>query len=409
MATINSNTQLALINASNPGTINLPSASLGQLLTFKDALGSFGTNNITLVCATFDTFEDGASSKLLKEVRGNIQIVGSGTKWYVLSGTQVNTLNVSSITSIGVSSFSISTSALYLSSLSLIDNNKSTNTLYTSSFLNYNNYIIAGTRIGYNGFVTPLYTTFNLINYPKTISGLALWLDGADSTTITSSSGNVSQWNDKSGNARNAITRVGTITYNASQINNMPTITFSAASYLSNTMTYTSTSRNVFAVVTIGGYGPSAAVTYTIITTSSGSIGIQVYSYTTAGSLTGDIEMNYSGKVLLAAIYGVGGYYNTTSILATTNSTGNSGIFVNGSPTTLQVDSTGSATYTTGSVTQYIGGYNGTQPTIIGELIVYDASMTTVQRQQVEGYLALKWGLQSSLPANHPYKYNPPV
>lgn len=37
---------------------------------------------------------------------------------------------------------------------------------------------------------------------PGSISGLALWLDASDLTTITESSGAVSQWNDKSGNAR---------------------------------------------------------------------------------------------------------------------------------------------------------------------------------------------------------------
>jgi hypothetical protein len=44
----------------------------------------------------------------------------------------------------------------------------------------------------------------------------------------------------------------------------------------------------------------------------------------------------------------------------------------------------------------------------IGELIVYNTSLTTTQRQQLEGYLAWKWGLQASLPADNPYKNNPP-
>jgi hypothetical protein len=29
--------------------------------------------------------------------------------------------------------------------------------------------------------------------------------------------------------------------------------------------------------------------------------------------------------------------------------------------------------------------------------------LTTTQRQQVEGYLAWKWGLNASLPTTHPY------
>jgi hypothetical protein len=42
---------------------------------------------------------------------------------------------------------------------------------------------------------------------------------------------------------------------------------------------------------------------------------------------------------------------------------------------------------------------NGT----ISEVLVYNVNHTTTQRQEVEGYLAWKWGLQASLPAGHPY------
>jgi hypothetical protein len=61
------------------------------------------------------------------------------------------------------------------------------------------------------------------------------------------------------------------------------------------------------------------------------------------------------------------------------------------------------------NTTLYIG--NGTGFPIngeIGEIIMYQGTLTTVQRQQVEGYLAWKWGLVGSLPATHPYKRWPP-
>ena len=40
---------------------------------------------------------------------------------------------------------------------------------------------------------------------------------------------------------------------------------------------------------------------------------------------------------------------------------------------------------------------------LIGEIILFNSALTTPQRQQVEGYLAWKWGLQSSLPSTHAY------
>ena len=39
---------------------------------------------------------------------------------------------------------------------------------------------------------------------PLNISGCSLWMDAADSSTMTLSSSSVTQWNDKSGNLRNA-------------------------------------------------------------------------------------------------------------------------------------------------------------------------------------------------------------
>jgi hypothetical protein len=44
----------------------------------------------------------------------------------------------------------------------------------------------------------------------------------------------------------------------------------------------------------------------------------------------------------------------------------------------------------------------------VAEIILYNSVLTTLQVQQMEGYLAWKWGLQGNLPANHPYKNAPP-
>jgi hypothetical protein len=43
------------------------------------------------------------------------------------------------------------------------------------------------------------------------------------------------------------------------------------------------------------------------------------------------------------------------------------------------------------------------------EVVVYNGALTAPQRQQVEGYLAWKWGLVNNLPAAHPYKKISPI
>lgn len=45
----------------------------------------------------------------------------------------------------------------------------------------------------------------------------------------------------------------------------------------------------------------------------------------------------------------------------------------------------------------------------MGEVVIVSGSMTTPDRQKLEGYLAHKWGTTSYLPTNHPYKTNAPT
>ena len=107
---LNLNTDLVLINTTNnSGSITLPSASSipGKVITFKDSIGNFIKNNFTLVCAGSDTFEDGTTSKLFNESFGFIQLVASGTKWYILCGVKQNTMTLSSLNVSSISTYTI--------------------------------------------------------------------------------------------------------------------------------------------------------------------------------------------------------------------------------------------------------------------------------------------------------------
>jgi hypothetical protein len=45
----------------------------------------------------------------------------------------------------------------------------------------------------------------------------------------------------------------------------------------------------------------------------------------------------------------------------------------------------------------------------ISEIIVYNTSLTQTQRENIEGYLSWKWGIQANLPSTHPYKSSAPT
>ena len=42
------------------------------------------------------------------------------------------------------------------------------------------------------------------------------------------------------------------------------------------------------------------------------------------------------------------------------------------------------------------------------EVVAYRNALTALERQEVEGYIMWKWGIQNNLPSNHRYRYYSP-
>lgn len=55
------------------------------------------------------------------------------------------------------------------------------------------------------------------------------------------------------------------------------------------------------------------------------------------------------------------------------------------------------------------GQYNENPNSDIAEIVVTNTTLTNENREKLEGYLAHKWGLVSTLTASHPYKKDPPA
>ena len=88
-------------------------------------------------------------------------------------------------------------------------------------------------------------------------------------------------------------------------------------------------------------------------------------------------------------------------IVSSTNAS-NSVVANNGMPLTKTTSLVGSGADTTNSYT-YLINDSASGAADYGEVLIYTGELTTAQRQNVEGYLAWKWGLQFSLPPTHPY------
>jgi hypothetical protein len=82
-------------------------------------------------------------------------------------------------------------------------------------------------------------------------------------------------------------------------------------------------------------------------------------------------------------------------------STSNNFITQNGTSYTLNTSQLATG-YGSGTVTYYIGNAYP-NPYILCEYIMYQREFTVSERQQVEGYLAWKWGIRTSLPTSAPF------
>ena len=258
---------------------------------------------------------------------------------------------------------------------------------------------------------------------PSSVSGLRLWLDAADASTFTLSSGsNVSTWSDKSGSNSSLSNTTSNppifITYNG-----YPTVSFrgslsGTSNVLSNpTFSIAPANISIFIVTQAlqngSGYlhpgiltilpNPLSADDYrnglSITGGNASSIIFEVYGG--SGTISG---IEYSGSGLTPR--GVYSVVNTSNVLYG---------YANGTQW-----GTNTFTFNTTNVgiglgmRFYANSFNSAPGTSafdgnISEVIIYNTGLTTTQRQKIEGYLAWKWGLQGSLPAGHPFKTAAPT
>jgi len=218
---------------------------------------------------------------------------------------------------------------------------------------------------------------------PRAISGLALWLDAADSASVVTSGSSVTAWNDKSGNGYTITAASGSQpTYTSN------TISFNGSQFFTTNYTNFPAAESIFMIVNVS--VPSGEGTFLQPNQSQGR-----QFYVDFSNLQ---TARYGVAVLLSSTM----IYNLRTLVESTNSGASLNHFING----LNVGSV--------SVTPYIG--TGSTTTIgarsigdrgitgsIHEIVIFNSVLTTTQRQQIEGYLAWKWGLQKSLPSNHPF------
>jgi hypothetical protein len=252
---------------------------------------------------------------------------------------------------------------------------------------------------------------------PSMIS-TSLWLDAADASTITESGGAVSQWNDKSGNQREANQDDSDrkpLVVSAEQ-NGRAVVRFDGSNHFMSLAKSNDIGRN------LGGMSIVAVRRCASLPTTARDI-LRI------NIATSRVSRVFFGVGFSSGKANVGGRRPDSSSFQSISSTDNvsttlfeiqSGVYdYANSDLRLHVNGSLAASSTTfhanglSDDTPSLGVWLGANATTsisthfdgdIGEILAVPTAVSVGTRQKIEGYLAHKWGLTASLPNDHPYK-----
>jgi hypothetical protein len=245
---------------------------------------------------------------------------------------------------------------------------------------------------------------------PSLSENLEIWLDATDESMIVQSSNLVSLWKDKSNIGNDASQNTSTYqpTYSLDGMSGLPGIKFDSdkLQFSNNNLV----NKMCFAVINPVRFYSNGGIFF-----ASAEVNVQLRVIPISSNNLTQGKFQYAAQ---SPIYNTSGNLGVTSDESFINVSENSvvgfifdstlGFSVNGIYSDSQVprNSSGASTYNQiGRKESYnnYASYDG----YIGEIIIIN-SVQDIDRQKVEGYLAHKWGVESKLHSDHPYKNSAP-
>ena len=226
-------------------------------------------------------------------------------------------------------------------------------------------------------------------SYPTDLpvkNGLALWLDAADDTTFSYSSGtSVSQWRDKSGNNSHVSQATSANQPSRSTTQNSRKI-----------LTFDGTNDSLSTSISL-----DLSVTHTIFAIASQTTGTEDAGLVSINNTLNNGLTLHNGSTYYA-YYGDGGK-NATSSITTSTTYIFTKVFKGTSSTTRQVYLNGTSATTTGVIANSDASgviRLGQQSTYlngkIAEVIIFNRELTATELKQVHTYLGQKWGISNT-------------
>ena len=245
----------------------------------------------------------------------------------------------------------------------------------------------------------PYYTQFS----PKQIAGCSHWFDATDSSTITLSSGSLTQWNDKSGNGRNltAVAGFANATVSSRYQNGLNVFNFSGNGLYRTTGGNVSYPLEVYIIVALKsltahvdvlGMGDTSTDNFNSLTFAESAASKWHNGSSGGGRQTISLTTETSLSFLLIQWSIANGNYllrrNGTELIQASRNYS----FNNSATAIFQIGF---------RHTDNVYGTSANFSGYIGEIVVFNNQIGTTDRQNVESYLTQKWGLTASLPGGH--------
>jgi len=242
---------------------------------------------------------------------------------------------------------------------------------------------------------------------PGKIANLSAWYDASNTASLSVFGSSIAAWSDASGSgntlAQATASREPTLV--SSGINGLPSVAFSGVQYLMTNNGAFSTNlfneSTVFVVTNQANSTQDSSVMFSGLYNTDPHWGLRLSE---GGATRFDFDNTTTGRlsandaVTGAVLWSAGG------------SIGSHAQYVRKNGNLLKSDA-GPAASAAGAYPLAVGataqgssaGYFFTGQ--LGEIVIYNRYLSATESAEVEGYLACKWGLQSRLPANHPYRY----
>lgn len=239
---------------------------------------------------------------------------------------------------------------------------------------------------------------------PLDEASLLWWLDASDLSSITKDGSNlVTEWRDKAPGGFE-VTTAGPPTWLASGLNGRPAVEVTGQGML-GAFAHAANEASVFMVGTLINGGSSSGPAISFAATGVASTGAGGWNPVKRNATTEAINSAHAGSSQASnAVTYTTPWLRTSMRDAATIYFGLNGATVSTAAVSFTTDydlAALGANITSGGVIGTVFGHFR-----IAEIVMFGVKVATALQQQIEGYLAHRWGI--ALASGHPYQFSPP-